>query len=331
MAIRIPVRIVVLVLVVPVRMVWDALVVAGRFLNDTVFRPVGRALLWMGRAVFVWPFVGLWRYVLVPLGRGLGWLGKVLVVLPALAFHRHVLIPLGHAAAWVYARVLTPVGQVLAAAGAAVGAGLAWLGRHLVVVPSAWVYRWILTPVGHAVVWCGRGLLWVVTVAATGIGTGLYWITRVLLVLPALGVWRWVLVPVGRVLGVVAREVGAAFGHAWRVAGHVSLAVGRFLGTLLRWTFVEPARWVYRSLLTPVGHGVRDAVLRPAAEAGRRVGRATRQALASVRVTARQTRADLWRALVGDPKEPHAKGDREWVRVRGARNVSEGQDMLTKG
>ncbi|MBA8942687.1 hypothetical protein FHS33_001081 [Streptomyces calvus] len=90
-AVRIPVRIVVLVLVVPVRMVWDALVVTGRFLNHTVLRPLGRALLWVGRAVFVWPFVGLWRYVLVPLGKALLWLGNVLLVLPALAFYRYVL------------------------------------------------------------------------------------------------------------------------------------------------------------------------------------------------------------------------------------------------
>src|SRR5262245_61120713 len=76
-AIRLPVRIVVLVLVVPVRMVWDALVVAGRFLKDTVLRPVGRALLWVARAVFVWPFVALWRYVVVPVAGALAWLGKV--------------------------------------------------------------------------------------------------------------------------------------------------------------------------------------------------------------------------------------------------------------
>ena len=43
-AIRLPVRIVVLVAVVPVRMVWDALVVGGRLVRDSVLRPVGRAL-----------------------------------------------------------------------------------------------------------------------------------------------------------------------------------------------------------------------------------------------------------------------------------------------
>ncbi|MFD7687969.1 hypothetical protein [Streptomyces sp. NPDC059781] len=305
-AIRIPVRIVALVLVVPVRMAWDALVVAGRFLNDTLLRPLGRALLWVGRAVFVWPFVGLWRYVLVPSGKGLAWLGKVLLVLPAIAFYRHVLTPLGHGAAWLYARVLTPIGAGAWAAAVWLGRHLVvvpvlWLGRHLVVVPALWLYRWVLAPVGRAVAWCGRGLVWLGATVVTGIGAGLYWITRILLVLPALAVWRWVLVPVGRVLAVVAREVGDALGHAWRVAGHLSLAVGRFLGRLFRWVFVEPVRWVYRSVLTPVGHVVRDTVLRPVGDAARAVGRATGQALAAARASVRQARADFRRMLLGEP------------------------------
>ncbi|MEU5506221.1 hypothetical protein [Streptomyces fungicidicus] len=310
-AVRVPVRIVVLVLVVPVRMVWDVLAVAGRFLNDTVLRPLGRALLWMGRAVFVWPFVGLWRYVLVPLGLALAWLGRVLVVLPAVALHRHVLVPLGHAAGWLYARVLTPVGRALAAVGGAVWAGVVWLGRCLVVVPSVWLYRWVLTPVGRAVAWCAGGLVWLVVTIVSWVGRGLYWTARILLVLPALAVWRWVLVPVGRVLAVVAWEVGDALGHAWRIAGHVSLAVGRFLGTVLRWVFVEPVRWVYRSVLTPVGHVVRDAVLRPAAEAARAVGRATRQALAAARASVRETRAGIRRALLGEPAGGPARAERK--------------------
>lgn len=309
-AIRIPVRIVALVLVVPVRMAWDALVVAGRFLNDTLLRPLGRVLPWVGRAVFVWPFVGLWRYVLVPSGKGLVWLGKVLLVLPAIAFYRHVLTPLGHGAVWLYARVLTPIG-------AWAWAGAVWLGRYLVVVPALWLYRWVLVPVGRAVVWCARGLVWVAGTVVAGVGTGLYWITRILLVLPALVVWRWVLVPVGRVLAVVAREVGDALGHAWRVAGHVSLAVGRFLGRLFRWVCVEPVRWVYRSVLTPVGHVVRDTVLRPVGDAARAVGRATRQALATARASVRQARADFRRMLLGEPagtgKEPQPTHRREPV------------------
>lgn len=328
-AIRIPVRIVVLVLVVPVRIVWDALVVAGRFLRDTVLRPFGRALLWVGRAVFVWPFVGLWRYVAVPLGKGLARLGDILVVVPVVWLYRYVLTPVGHGLAWVYARVLTPVGHGimwflrgigagLAAVGVGVYAAVAWLARYLVLVPAAWVYAWILTPVGHGIGWILRG-----------IGLALYWIARVALVLPALALWRWVLVPVGRFLAVVAREVGDALGHAWRIAGHLSLAVGRFLGSLFRWIFVEPVRWVYRTLLTPVGHVVRDVVLRPVAGAARSVGRATREVLASVRESARQARADFRRMLLGEPREPVAV-DRREPTAHETRTLGRSTTVLTK-
>ncbi|MFF7639165.1 hypothetical protein [Streptomyces canus] len=344
-AIRIPVRIVVLVLVVPVRLVWDAFVVVGRFLRDSVLRPLWRALV-------VWPCVALWRYLVVPLAKAVGWLGKVLLVVPLVWLYRYVLTPVGHGIAWtvrgvgaglawVYARVLTPVGHGIVWLLKGLGAGLVWIftvighGIAAVVRGIAWVLRgivaaltwvyarmftpvghgivwllkgvgavlvWIFTPVGRAIVWCARGLAWLASAVVTGIGVGLYWIARILLVLPAIALWRWVLAPVGRALAVVGREVWDALGHAWRVAGHISLAVGRFLGTLLRWVFVEPVRWVYREILTPVGHVIRDTVLRPVAEAARSVGRITRAALASARESVRQARADVRRMLFGaDP------------------------------
>jgi hypothetical protein len=314
-AIRVPVRIVVLVLVVPVRLVWDALVVGGRFLYRTVLRP-------LGRAVFVWPWVALWRYVVVPLAKALGWLAKVLLVVPLGWLYRYVLTPVAHgtgaALAWLYARVLTPVGHACAwvlkgvrAVLAAGGAVMAWLARYLLVLPAGWLYAWILTPVGHGIAWCGRGLLWLATTVGTGIGTVLYWTARILLVLPAVALWRWVLTPVGRVLAVVGREIVDALGHAWRIAGHISLAVGRFLGTLFRWIFVEPVSWVYRTILTPVGHVVRDLVLRPAAEAARSVGRVTRQVLTAARDSARQARADFRRLVFGEPRQPEPVERRE--------------------
>ncbi|MFH0518208.1 hypothetical protein ACHBTE_13630 [Streptomyces sp. M41] len=339
-AIRLPVRIVALLVVVPVRMAWDALVVAGRFLNDTVLRPLGRALLWLGRAVFVWPFVGLWRYVLVPLGTGLAWLGNVLLVVPAVWLYRYVLTPSGHACAWLgrgvlaglawlYARVLTPIGHALmwvlkglgavfAAIGLGVFGALAWLGRYLVVVPAVWVYQWVLAPVGRAV-----------SAVVTGIGVALYWTVRVLFVLPAVGLYRWVLAPVGRVLAVLGREIRDALGHAWRVAGRISLAVGRFLAGLFRWIFVEPVRWVYRTVLTPVGHAVRDAVLRPVADAARSVGRATRQALTAARDSVRQARADVRRMLFGEPRQREAVARREPT-GRETRTLGSSTTALTK-
>ncbi|WP_406416183.1 hypothetical protein [Streptomyces sp. NBC_01614] len=350
-AIRLPVRIVALVLVVPVRMVWDALVVSGRFLNDTMLRPLGRALLWLGRALFVWPFVGLWRYVVVPVAMGLAWLGNVLVVVPLVWLYRYVLTPVGHACAWLargigaglgwlYARVLAPIGHaamwvlrglgaVLAAFGLGAFAVVAWLVRYLLVVPAVWVYEWVLTPLGRAIAWCARGLLWAVSTVLTGIGTALHWIGRVLFVLPALGVYGWVLAPVGRVLAVIGREIWEALGHAWRVAGRISLAVGRFLASLFRWTFVEPVRWVYRTVLTPVGHVVRDAVLRPAAEAARSVGRATRHALAGARESVRQARADVRRMLFGEPKQRETVDRREPL-GRETRTLGSSTTALTK-
>ncbi|GAA3304285.1 hypothetical protein GCM10020295_55030 [Streptomyces cinereospinus] len=71
-------RVVVLLVVLPLRMARDALVVAGRVLRHAVLRPAGRALAWLGRAALVRPCAALWRRVLVPAGRaparlGTGW------------------------------------------------------------------------------------------------------------------------------------------------------------------------------------------------------------------------------------------------------------------
>ncbi|MFI8927570.1 hypothetical protein ACIG3E_07830 [Streptomyces sp. NPDC053474] len=294
-ALRLPVRIVVLVLVVPVRIVWDALVVCARFVYDRALRPVGRALGWVwrgiaavlafvGKLLFVWPWVALWRYVLKPVGLGLLWLVRLLVVVPAV---------------WAYRRVLTPVGH-----------GLVWLGRMLVVVPARWLYARLLTPVGHGLAWLARGVWWVVR----GIGLGFWWVLRGIgivvgtllrwiFVVPAVALWRWVLAPVGRAVAFVAGEIGDAFGHAWRVAGHISRAVWHFLCRLLKLIFVEPGRWVYRHLFTPVGHVLRDALWRPAGRAVRAVGHVARAALGSVRESAREARADFRRLLFGTSRE----------------------------
>ncbi|MEU8650146.1 hypothetical protein [Streptomyces sp. NPDC048737] len=321
-AIRLPVRIVALVLVLPVRMAWDALVVAGRFLNGALLRPLGRALLWLGRVLVVLPLAGLWRYVVVPAGKALAWLAKALVLTPLVWCHRHLLTPVGHALVWLYAHVLTP-------AVVGLGAALAWLVRYLVAAPARWLYDWLLVPVGRAIAWCALGLWRLLALLVAGIGRVLHWVTRILVVLPALALWRWFLVPVGRVLAVVGREVWDALRHAWRIAGHLSLAVGRVLGTLLRWIFVEPVRLVYRGVLTPAGHLVRDVVLRPAARAARAAGRAGRQALAAARASVRQARADVRRLLFGEPRRPDPVARRE-PSGRGTRTLDSSTTALTK-
>lgn len=235
-AIRLPLRILMVVLVVPLRLVWDALVAVGRFVGRWLLLPLARAVGWVLYGLLVWPCLMLWRYVLAPVGRGLLWLGRVLLVVPAV---------------WLYVHVLAPVGRAL---------------RDYVLMP---------------------------------LGRGLAWLVRVLVVVPLLAVWRYVLVPVGRVLGVIGREIWDALRVAWRVAGYVSRAVGR----ALRWLIVDPLRWVYRTVLTPVGHVVRDYVLRPVARVA-----------ASVRAAARQARADVRRLLFGSPAprpEPQVSDLRE--------------------
>ncbi|TXS55144.1 hypothetical protein [Streptomyces sp. t39] len=340
-AVRIPVRIVVLVLVVPVRMLWDLLALGGRAVHKVLLRPLGNALTWLFdhvvapvahalatvvqllvMALLYWPWVALWRYVVVP------------VVTYGLV------VPL----VWVYRRVLTPLGQGLAWALGRVGTGVAWLARTLgagvrwcavgvgrvlgvlfvvplvavwryvvvpvvtygLVVPSVWVYRRVLTPFGQGLAWAARCLGAGVARLGRAVAAGAGWSVRAiaavlalvvtaLLVAPAGWLWRRVVVPVGR-------EIGAALHIAWRVAGHVSRAAGRALKWLAWQVAGRPARWFYRAICTPAGHVVRDAVWRPARRAAAEAGRAARAALAGARATVRQARRDAWRALVGGPR-----------------------------
>lgn len=256
-AVRLPVRIVVLVVVVPVRMAWDVFVLCARTLHRAVLRPLGRLLV-------VIPLTWLWRHVLTPLGRGLAWLVEYLLVVPLVWLWRWVLEPVGLGVArfltalvryglvvparWVWRWLLTPLGR-----------GVAWLVGYLVVVPARWVWRWVLAPVGR----------------------GVARLLRALVVLPLGALWRWVLVPLGRGLAVLGRETAAVFAVAWRIAGYVSRAVGRALRWAAWQAVGRPARWFYCGVCTPVGHFVRDAVWRPVRDAAR-------AALASARDTVRR-------------------------------------------
>ncbi|RST16721.1 hypothetical protein E2C00_06830 [Streptomyces sp. WAC05374] len=299
-AIRIPVRIVVLIVVVPVRVVWDALTACGRALDRVLLRPLGRALR------------RLWDSVLTPVGRALAWLVTGLVT-------HGVVAP----CAWLYRWVLAPAGRGVARLAAGFAAGTAWLVTTLVVRPLAWLHRTVLRPLGRGVglvlwavlVWpwialyrwvmtpAGHGLVWLYTHALLPLGRGLWaagaWLGRVLIVAPALFVHRWVLTPLGRALVVAGREVRDAFVVAWRVAGYVSRAVWRAVAWLVRQLAVRPLTWFYRSVCTPVGHAVRDHLWRPVRRAAAEAGRAAGAALASARETVRRARRDAWRALVG--------------------------------
>ncbi|GAA1354390.1 hypothetical protein [Streptomyces beijiangensis] len=320
-AIRIPVRIVVLVVVLPVRMVWDALSWTGRQLYRYLLAPLGRALGFLAMAVFVWPWVALWRYVVVPpvrllyrwvltpfgcgiaalvrwTGIALGWFGRTLIGIPARRLYRWVLTPLGHG---------------IAALVRWTGIAFAWFVHYGIVVPAVWAYRWILTPVGHAVTWAVLGLGAVIgwlgaqtyRFLLKPLGMVIAALAWWLVACPFIGLWRYVLVPVGRALRVVGREIVDAVGVCWRIAGYISRAVGRGL-KWLGWNLVgRPVRaawrWSYAYVLAPAG--------RAAAE----VGRGVRAALRSARVTVRETRREVWWALFGGQAQAEV---REPVRAR---------------
>ncbi|WP_405694872.1 hypothetical protein [Streptomyces sp. NBC_01185] len=270
--VRIPVRIVVLVLVLPVRMLWDLLVAGGRLLDRVMLRPLGRALRWfhdqvltpvgkalarLAVAVLVWPWVGLWRYVVVPVVR-------YGVVVPLVWLHRAVLTPVGHGLRWVYAELLVPAVTALA--------------TLLLVWPAVGVWRYLLRPLGIAGAW----------------------LVTTLLVRPVVWVYRRVLAPVGR-------EIVTAVGVAWRIAGSISRAVGRGLAWLAWHLVGAPVAWAYRTVCTPVGRFLRDVAWAPVKRAALEAGRTARDALASARATLRAARRDAWRALVGSPQVTDAR------------------------
>ncbi|WNI31944.1 hypothetical protein [Streptomyces sp. ITFR-6] len=346
--IRIPVRIVVLVLVLPVRMVWDALVACARAVERTLLRPLGRALSglfhvlvavpagwlwewvltplghglrWLARAVFVWPWTALWRYVVVP-GVRYG------IVVPLGRLYTAVLTPLGHGLRWVCLELLAPAGRgvlvgigwllravlVLPAVGAwrhvlvPLGTAAAWMVRHLVVVPARWVHRELLTPLGHGTARLLDLLARGVAAGFRGLWAGLRLLVLVLLVTPLVWGYQRVLAPVGR-------EVAAAFRFAWRAAGFVSRAVGRALARLAWYLVGAPVAWAYRTVCAPVGRFVRGAVWAPVRRAAVAAARTARDTLRTARETVRQARRDAWRALVGGPpREP----DRRVARTLGS-------------
>ncbi|WP_151773206.1 hypothetical protein [Streptomyces abyssomicinicus] len=368
-AVRIPVRVVALVVVLPLRMLWDLVAAAGRLAWASVLGPVWRgsvrAAAWLGRVLVLTPARALYRWVLAPLGRGLaltargvwwlvrgtargiaavvGWLLRWLVAAPAVALYRWVLTPMGHALRWLghrcldglrwlYRSVLAPLGRGarwlgrgvswlgrmvwagVRAVGVALGTAVAWLARWLLFVPAVALYRWVLTPLGHLTAWVVRGVV-----------AGAAWLLRHLVVAP--------LTAVGRVLAVVLREVADALGHAWRIAGRISLAVGRGLATLLRWIFVEPVRWAWRAVFAPAGRLVRDVLLRPLGRAAREAGRALGNALVTARVTVREVRREVRTALFGSPREGLARPaveDRREPTGPEARTLGSSTTALTK-
>ncbi|MGW0393967.1 hypothetical protein ACWDYJ_24365 [Streptomyces sp. NPDC003042] len=275
--VRIPVKIVAVLVVLPVRVVWDLLVAGARAahrhvlgpLYAHVVGPVLRALGWVAvtlfKLVFVWPWVGLWRYVLAPVGRGIGWLASGLytyVLAPVgRALYRYLLDPLARGAMFV----LRPLGWALAMTLFVwpwvglwryvlrpVGLGLAWL--------AAVTWRYVLVPVGHGLAWVAAA---VYRYLLRPVGQGVAWL--------AVGLYRYVLTPVGQ-----------AIAWAWHVAARITGALWRGFKWAARVLVGWPLAQVYRYVLAPAG-------------------RFTREVWRTVRGAVREAGAEVRRMLFGGP------------------------------
>ncbi|MFG2617985.1 hypothetical protein ACGFXC_10185 [Streptomyces sp. NPDC048507] len=216
---RVPVKIVAVLVVLPVRVGWDVLVAATRLLyrhllgpagrglgrfHARVLRPVlgvlGRAAVLLLKLVFVWPWATLWRHALAPAGRGLAWLGR--------AAATYLLRPLGRALAlagravfvwpavalWRY--VVRPVG------------GAAW--RHLLVPLGRAALARVLAPLGRllAGAWQQAGRI------SRALGRGLVLLWRALVARPCAWAHRRVATPAGHLVREVWRGARAAVREA---------------------------------------------------------------------------------------------------------------------
>ncbi|MCX5212947.1 hypothetical protein OG689_27365 [Kitasatospora sp. NBC_00240] len=246
--VRVPVRVFAFAVVLPLRFLWELLVLAAR--------PVGSALGWAGRTagrglhrLLVRPFLALHRHLLAPLGRGLvravrrsGQLLRGLVVglwrralLPVLAFvGRFLLLPPARAVEWL----------LLGLARLVIG-GFKLLLRLfdlLVALPAKWLVRVVLMPFGRALGRFGRAL-----------GRLLGSSFELLVVRTLRWLWRYVLRPAG----VALRRLGAALVRlvvaAGRLAARLVVGAARLLARLVVLLLVRPAVRLGRSVLAPVG------------------------------------------------------------------------------
>ncbi|HSA50773.1 MAG TPA: hypothetical protein VLH10_11790, partial [Yinghuangia sp.] len=130
--VRWPARIIAVVVVVPLRLLWELVKAIGRGV---------RLLLWdwFLRPVLIGLKIALWDWFLRPIGKGL----KILVwdwfLYPVGLFvWRWVLLPIGRAIAWAWVRlVMVPI---------------VFVARYVLLVPLSALWRWVLAPVGRAVV-----------------------------------------------------------------------------------------------------------------------------------------------------------------------------------
>jgi hypothetical protein len=214
-----------LIIVVPIRLLWEVLSALGRFVQAYVMRPIGwllynglvRPLWWVLRVLVLRP---LWWVLLVLVLRPLWWVLRVLVFRPA---------------RWVWQRILVPLGRMfLRYVLKPLWTALAWVAA-MVLVPFTYLARWLVR--GLVAFW--RAVLWPV-LAAFGRLIAQTWrlaglVLFHLLVRPVRFLWRTLVRPVLRAIAYgwratvvpAARWARAAVWEPARAAGRsVSRALG---------------------------------------------------------------------------------------------------------
>ncbi|MEU4841009.1 hypothetical protein [Nocardia testacea] len=198
------------VLLVPVRLLWEAVELCGRAVVAAGVYVLERLLVPVGRFLWYWVVRPLWLFV-----KDLVWgwalrhvlWGMVLTPLGALLMD-WLLRPLRHAIErWLWRRLLLPGlellwRRVLRPVLGAFAVTVAWLWGWCVVWPLRQLWRWVLRP-------CGMLLAAIVSYGWRGAAA----VVRVLVVVPCVFVYRTVLRPVLRALAtgwdfVVVRPLG---------------------------------------------------------------------------------------------------------------------------
>jgi hypothetical protein len=163
----------VLIVVVPLRLLWEVLVVLGRFVAAYLLRPLGwlistvllRPLGWAFRVLVIVPLRWLAVTVLLPVGRFVARYVLRPVVIAIARVLDWILTPLYFAGRWIGRGLAVLWRNVFRPMLAALGRGLLALSRvlvrawrlaglvlyHVLVRPVAWLWRALVRPVLHAV------------------------------------------------------------------------------------------------------------------------------------------------------------------------------------
>ncbi|WP_187237315.1 hypothetical protein [Actinomadura sp. HBU206391] len=210
-----PARVIAVLVVVPVRLLWEAAAAIGRLLNAVLLRPLG----WLFMTLVVTPLQFLWLWLVV---RPAGLLYRAVLTPVGRFLYQYLLRPVGRALRWLVVGlaiiVFTPIAWVARGIGAAVMAlyrltrpVLAAIGHVLMDALSfGWrvggvVARYVGLVLGLLIV---RPLRWLWRALLRPVLAAVRWTWNLLVVAPL----RWVTVSVLRPIGGATRAVLRAMG-----------------------------------------------------------------------------------------------------------------------